>query len=306
MYWTTYAMNWDNYIKSYKSFLLLEKSLSPNTVDYYIHDIERFVKFLEQKEYKLSPKEIEYSHLQEFLKWINKSKINASTQGRIVNEFKSFFKYLWIKGEIEKDPANLLESPTVERKLPTTLNINEINAIIDAINTGTPEGQRNKAMVETLYSCGLRVSELINLRISALYFSDGVIKIIGKGNKERFVPIGSVAVHFINSYLEEIRSQYKIKNGQEDFVFLSKRGTKLTRETVFDIVKDLGRKCGLSKSISPHIFRHSFATHLLEGGADLSAVQAMLGHVSITTTEIYAQLDKKQVRSEILRFHPRS
>jgi len=299
-------MDWDIYIKDYRSFLILEKSLSTNTVKGYIHDIEKLVQFLEHKKYDLSPNDIEYIHLQEFLKWLNKSKIKASTQGRIVNEFKSFFKYLWVENVIKNDPSSLLESPTVKQKLPDCLNLNEINAIIDAIDMSKPEGRRNKAMLETMYSCGLRVSELVNLKISELFFDEGYIKLIGKGNKERIIPIGSVAMEQINLYQTEVRCNYKITQGYEDFLFLSRRGIKITRDVVFDIIKDLAAKCGITKRVSPHVFRHSFATHLVEGGADLSAVQAMLGHASITTTEIYAQLDKKQVRSEILKFHPRS
>lgn len=299
-------MDWDIYIKGYRSFLILEKSLSTNTVKGYINDIEKLVQFLEHKKYDLSPDNIEYKHLQEFLKWLNKSDLKASTQGRIVNEFKSFFKYLWVENVIKNDPSNLLESPTVKQKLPDCLNLNEINAIIDAIDMSKPEGRRNKAMLETMYSCGLRVSELVNLKISELFFDEGFVKIIGKGNKERIIPIGSVAIEQINLYQTEVRSNYKIKQGSEDFLFLSRRGMKITRDVVFDIIKDLAAKCGITKRVSPHVFRHSFATHLLEGGADLSAVQEMLGHASITTTEIYAQLDKKQVRSEILKYHPRS
>ncbi|MGQ0829197.1 MAG: site-specific tyrosine recombinase [Bacteroidota bacterium] len=299
-------MDWDIYIKDYRSFLILEKSLSTNTVKGYINDIEKLVEFLEHKKYDLSPNDIEYTHLQEFLKWLNRSDLKASTQGRIVNEFKSFFKYLWIGNVIKTDPSNLLEYPTVEQKLPDCLNLGEINAIIDAIDMSKPEGQRNKAMLETMYSCGLRVSELVNLKLSELFFNEGFVRIIGKGNKERMIPIGRVAMAQINAYQTDIRSKYKIKHGNEDFLFLSRRGMKITRDIVFDIIKDLAAKCGITKRVSPHVFRHSFATHLVEGGADLSAVQAMLGHASITTTEIYAQLDKKQVRSEVLRFHPRS
>jgi integrase/recombinase XerD len=232
--------------------------------------------------------------------------MSARTQARVVSGIKGFYKYLLLENVMNTDPTTLLEAPKLGRKLPDTLNLDEINKIIDAIDLSSPEGQRNKAMLETLYSCGLRVSELVNLKISHLYFNDEFIKVTGKGDKERLVPIGSVAIKQINIYKDQIRCHLKIKKDQEDFLFLNRRGAKLSRVMVFTIIKQLAIKIGLKKHISPHTFRHSFATHLIEGGADLRAVQEMLGHESITTTEIYTHLDREYLRSAIIQFHPRS
>ncbi|MBL7883116.1 MAG: site-specific tyrosine recombinase XerD [Bacteroidia bacterium] len=299
-------MNWNSYIRGFTSFLKLERSLSTNTVDAYVHDIDMFVRFLELKKYSYSPKQIELTHLQEFLKWVNEVGMSANTQSRIISGLKSFYKYLLLENELNTNPTELLESPKIGRKLPDTLNLEEINKLIDAIDLSLPEGQRNKAMLETLYSCGLRVSELVNLKISNLFFNDRFIKVIGKGDKERLVPIGSVAVKHIFLYKDNIRCHLKIKKEDEDVLFLNRRGAKLTRVMVFTIIKQLAIKIGLKKKISPHTFRHSFATHLIEGGADLRAVQEMLGHESITTTEIYTHLDRDYLRQSIIQFHPRA
>ncbi len=294
------------YIQGFKSFLALEKSLSGNSIEAYLHDVEKLVQFLEFKKYDFSPKDIELKHLQEFLKWINELGMSATSQARIISGIKGFYKYLLLENILNNDPTALLEAPRLGRKLPDTLSTDDINKIIDAIDLSLPEGQRNKAMLETIYSCGLRVSELVNLKISNLFFNDGFIKVIGKGDKERLVPIGTVAIKQINIYRDEIRCHLAIKKDQENFLFLNRRGAKLSRVMVFTIIKQLAFKIGLKKHISPHTFRHSFATHLIEGGADLRAVQEMLGHESITTTEIYTHLDRDFLRQAIIQFHPRS
>lgn len=299
-------MNWQGYIKGFKSFLTLEKSLSGNSIEAYLHDVEKLVQFLEYKKYDCTPKEIELKHLQEFVKWINELGMSATSQARIISGIKGFYKYLLLEDILNADPSALLEAPKLGRKLPDTMSVEDINKIIDAIDLSLPEGQRNKAMLETLYSCGLRVSELVNLKISNLYFNDGFIKVIGKGNKERLVPIGSVAIKNITLYRNELRCHIIPKKEDEDVLFLNRRGAKLSRVMVFTIIKQLTTKVGLKKHISPHTFRHSFATHLIEGGADLRAVQEMLGHESITTTEIYTHLDRDYLREAIIRFHPRS
>lgn len=299
-------MNWKVYIQGFKSFLQLEKSLSKNSVEAYLHDVDLLMRFLELKKYSLTPKDLELNHLQDFLKWINEIGMSAHSQARIISGIKSFYKYLLLENVLNHNPTELIEAPKLGRKLPDTLSLDEINKIIDAIDLSTPEGQRNKAMLETLYSCGLRVSELVNLKISNLYFNDEFIKVVGKGDKERLVPIGSVAIKQINIYKNEIRSHISVKKEHEDVLFLNRRGAKLSRVMVFTIIKQLAFKIGLKKHISPHTFRHSFATHLIEGGADLRAVQEMLGHESITTTEIYTHLDRDYLRQAIIQFHPRS
>lgn len=299
-------MNWKVYIQGFKSYLQLERSLSANSIEAYLHDVDKLVQFLEFKKYSLNPKEIELKHLQEFLIWVNELGMSAQTQARVISGIKSFYKYLLLENVLNTNPTTLLEAPKLGRKLPDTLNLEDINRIIEAIDLSSPEGQRNKAMLETLYSCGLRVSELVNLKISHLYFDEEFIKVTGKGDKERLVPIGSVAVKQINIYKNELRIHVPVKKGNEDFLFLNRRGAKLTRVMVFTIIKQLAFKAQLKKHISPHTFRHSFATHLIEGGADLRAVQEMLGHESITTTEIYTHLDRDYLRSAIIQFHPRS
>jgi integrase/recombinase XerD len=299
-------MSWLGYIKGFKSYLKLEKSLSENSVDAYIHDISLLDQFMEIQKLKIAPADLKLSHLQEFIAWINELEMSASSQARILSGIKAFFKYLVMENLIVNDPSQLIESPKIGRKLPDTLSVDEINNLIDGIDLSTREGTRNKAMLETLYSCGLRVSELVNLKISNLHLEIGFVKVLGKGDKERLVPIGGVATKLLRIYISEVRSMQSIKPGHEDVVFLNNRGAKLSRIMVFTIIKRLAQKIGLKKTISPHTFRHSFATHLIEGGADLRAVQEMLGHESITTTEIYTHLDRDFLRSAIIRFHPRS
>lgn len=299
-------MSWKVYIKGFRSFLALERSLSENSIEAYLHDIEKFVQFLESKKYSLSPKDIQLIHLQEFLKWVNALGMSASSQARVISGIKSFYKYLLLENVLNADPTTLLEAPKLSRTLPDTLSLEEINKLIAAIDLSRAGGQRNKAMLETLYSCGLRVTELVNLRISNLFFKEDYIKVTGKGDKERLVPIGSVAMKQISIYRDDVRCHLDIKKNNEDYLFLNNRGTKISRIYVFSTIKNLAEKIGLKKSISPHTFRHSFATHLIEGGADLRAVQEMLGHESITTTEIYTHLDRDYLREAIIRFHPRS
>ncbi|MEZ5196102.1 MAG: site-specific tyrosine recombinase XerD [Bacteroidales bacterium] len=299
-------MIWESYIKGFKSYLKLEKSLSENSIGAYMRDIDKFVQYLEIAELKLKPENVKLSDLQAFLVWINKMGLAATSQARIISGIKAFYKYLLVEDVIIHNPTELLESPKTGRKLPDTLGLEEVVKLIDAIDQSTPEGIRNKALLETLYSCGLRVSELINVKISNLYFNDGFLKVTGKGNKERLVPIGSIALKHIKIYMESVRNNMEIKKGNSDFLFLNRRGAKLSRVMIFIIIKNLAEKIGLKKEISPHTFRHSFATHLIEGGADLRAVQEMLGHESITTTEIYTHLDREYLREAILSYHPRS
>ncbi|MCW3082999.1 MAG: Tyrosine recombinase xerC [Bacteroidetes bacterium] len=299
-------MSWKIYIKGFKSFLALEKSLSENSIEAYMHDVEKLFQFLEFKQYTIAPQDLKLENLREFLQWVNELGMSARTQARVISGIKGFYKYLLLENVIHNDPTALLESPKLGRKLPDTLSLEDINNIIVAIDLSTKEGQRNKAMLETLYSCGLRVSELVNLKISELYFSDGFVKVTGKGDKERLVPIGREAIKQITIYKNQVRIHVPVKKEFEDVLFLNRRGAKLTRVMIFTIIKNLATAIGLKKHISPHTFRHSFATHLIEGGADLRAVQEMLGHESITTTEIYTHLDREYLRSAILQFHPRS
>ena len=299
-------MNWNSYIKGFRSFLLLEKSLSVNSIDAYLHDVEKLIQYLEFTQQECSPEKVELKHVQGFVKWINELGMSPYTQARIISGIRAFYKYLIIENIVKNDPAELLESPKINRKLPDVLSIDEINKLLDAIDRSTPQGERNKAILETLYGCGLRVSELVNLKISDIYFNEGFVRIIGKGNKERLAPIGSVAMKQIRIYLENVRNHVEIKKGNSDILFLNSRGSKLSRQMIFLIIKGLAEKTGLKKRIGPHTFRHSFATHLIEGGADLRAVQDMLGHESITTTEIYTHLDREFLRDAIIQFHPRS
>lgn len=299
-------MHWKIYIQGFKSFLQLERSLSPNSVEAYLHDIYKFVQFLEHKKIEISPKDIELKHLQDFLKWVNELGMSAHTQARVISGVKAFYKYLLLENVMNSDPTALIETPRLGRKLPDTISLEEINKLIDAIDLSKPEGQRNKAMLETLYSCGLRVSELVNLKISNLFLHDEFVKVTGKGDKERLVPIGSVAIKQIIIYKDEVRVHVQIKKEHENYLFLNRRGSKISRVMVFTIIKQLVKKIGLKKKISPHTFRHSFASHLIDGGADLRAVQEMLGHESITTTEIYTHLDREYLKSMINQFHPRS
>ena len=299
-------MKWDSYLRGYQSYIQLEKSLSSNTVEAYLHDVKMFVQFLEASGQDLQPKEVTLDHLQAFLKWVTELGMTARTQARVSSGMKSFYKYLQLEDLVSKDPTELLEAPKIGRKLPVVMSIKEIESLINAIDLSKPEGERNKAILETLYGCGLRVTELIELKISALHFKEGFIRIVGKGDKERLVPIGKTAQKQITIYMDSVRQLQTIKHGNEDILFLNRRGSKLSRVMIFTIIKELKEKAGIRKNISPHTFRHSFATHLVEGGADLRAVQDMLGHESITTTEIYTHLDREYLRSTIIQHHPRN
>ena len=296
-------MSWERSIKEFKSYLKIERSLSNNTVDAYLRDIKKLQKFAEEK--NISDIDITSDDIKEFIVFINKDEISSRSQSRIVSGIKSFYKYLILEDYIKVNPTDLIETPRIGIKLPDTLSIHEIDNLISAIDLSHPQGQRNRAIIEVLYSCGLRVSELINLKLSNVKFKEGYLKVIGKGDKERLSPIGSSALKYLNIYISKIRSHQDIKKGSEDIVFLNRNGKKLTRVMIFTIVKNLSESIGLKKRISPHTFRHSFATHLVEAGADLRAVQEMLGHESITTTEIYTHLDREYLRDAIMRFHPR-
>jgi integrase/recombinase XerD len=297
--------DWNSAFNGFKSYLRLERSVSENTVDAYMGDVEKLFQYAETIGGK-NPDKIETTDLKNFIIWINELGMLPPTQARVLSGIKAFYKFLILERLTDRDPASLIESPKLSRKLPDTLSILDINSLIDAIDLSKPEGMRNKTMLEVLYGCGLRVSELVNLRLSNLYLPIEFIKVTGKGDKERLVPIGSEAIKYLTIYLNEHRVHLDIKPGKEDYVFLNRRGAPLSRVMVFLIIKDLAAKIGLKKSISPHTFRHSFATHLIEGGADLRAVQEMLGHESITTTEIYTHLDRDYLRDTIIQYHPRS
>ncbi|OXB25244.1 site-specific tyrosine recombinase XerD [Flavobacterium tructae] len=297
-------MNWNRYIKDYQSYLRIERGLSKNTIENYGFDIERLCLFLETNSIEISPIKIDGETVQQFIYAVAKE-VNPRSQARIISGLKSFFNYLVFEDYRNDNPMELIETPKTGRKLPDTLSLDEIDSLIAAIDLSTNEGERNRAMLETLYGCGLRVSELISLKISDLFFEEGFVKITGKGNKERFVPVGKFAQKYIQIYQKEIRVNLKIKKGCEDTLFLNRRGNQLTRAMIFTIIKDLAVKINLHKSISPHTLRHSFATHLLENGADLRSIQLMLGHESITTTEIYVHLDRSFLKEVMLSFHPR-
>jgi len=294
------------YLKEFKNFLRLERALSGNSIDAYLNDVNKLIQYFEAIQAKAEVKEITLTDLRNFLKWLNDLGVLPSSQARIVSGIKAYFGFLVIEGVVNADPTELLEAPNLHRKLPESLSLPEINDLIAAIDVSKPEGMRNKAIVEVLYGCGLRVSELCSLRISDLHTEAEFIKVTGKGNKERILPIGSTALKFVNLYLTEVRIHLKIKKGNEDIIFLNRTGTKLSRISIFTMIKTLAEKIGLNKSISPHTLRHSFATHLVEGGADLRAVQEMLGHSSITTTEIYTHLDRAYLQSIITQYHPRN
>jgi len=295
---------WQPYKKGFKSYLRLEKSLSPHSVDAYLHDIEMLTQFLQLQNLMINPADVSLQHLQDFLKWVAGMGMSSSSQARIISGIKAFYKYAIIENISELNPAILLEAPKLKKTLPDILHFDEIEKILAVIDVSTPEGTRNKAIIETLYGCGLRVTELVELRISQLFLETGFIRVIGKGNKQRLVPVGADAVKYINLYRENIRNHIAVKPGNEDFVFLNRRGTKLSRIMIFLIIKQLVKEAGIKKTISPHTFRHSFASHLVEGGADLRAVQEMLGHESITTTEIYTHLDREFLRKTLEQFHP--
>jgi integrase/recombinase XerD len=299
-------VEWQQAIKGFKSYLKLEKSMSVNSIQAYSRDIDKLKQFSESQVVILKPTTITLTDLRQFLTWVSELGMIPTSQARILSGIKAFYKYLLMEDIIKTDPSELLESPKIRRKLPDTLSYEEINKIIAALDLSKPEGMRNKAILETLYGSGLRVSELTELKLSNLYLDIEFIKVTGKGNKERLVPIGSEAIKAVKIWIESVRVHNPIKKGEEDYVFLNRRGTRLSRQIIFLTIKGLAETIGLKKKISPHTFRHSFATHLVEGGADLRAVQEMLGHESITTTEIYTHLDREYLKSTISQFHPRS
>jgi integrase/recombinase XerD len=298
-------MNWQGLIKAYEGFLKLEKGLSSNSIEAYLSDIGKLEKFLEISQIEAGPEELDREHLGEFLIWISEMGLSARSQARILSGIKAFYRYLLLEDLIEKDPTALLEGPRLGSKLPEVLSVEEIDRMLELIDLSKPQGRRNKAMLETLYSCGLRVTELVRLQISGIFRAEGFIRVIGKGDKERLVPFSPRALKEIDLYLPD-RNALSIQAGNEDILFLNRRGKMLTRNMVFTIIKELAKTAGIQKTVSPHTFRHSFATHLVEGGADLRAVQEMLGHESITTTEIYTHLDSAYLREAIISFHPRS
>ncbi len=295
---------WDAYKKGYKAWLRLEKSLSDNSVEAYLRDVEKLTDYLQSTKHLAAPSELELKDLQQFVKWIGELGMTATSQARIISGIRSFYKYCLLEDVSKTDPSTLLEAPRTRRKLPDVLTFEEIELVIAQLDQSTPDGGRNKAILETMYSCGLRVSEVIGLKLSCLYLDVGFIRVIGKGDKERLVPIGGDAIKYIKIYKDNIRVHQSIQPGSEDILFLNNRGRHLSRIMIFYIIKNMAAKAGITKHISPHTFRHSFATHLVEGGADLRAVQEMLGHESITTTEIYTHLDRDFLRDTLQRFHP--
>ncbi|MDD3004498.1 site-specific tyrosine recombinase XerD [Flavobacterium sp.] len=297
-------MNWTSYLKSYQSYLKIERGLSLNTIESYCFDIEKLMLFLETNKIDVSPLKIQEETLQQFIYEVSK-KVNSRSQARIISGLKSFFSYLIFEDYRQDNPLELIDSPKLGRKLPDTLSVEEIDSLINAVDLSSNEGERNRAILETLYGCGLRVSELVELKISDLFFEEGFIKITGKGNKQRFVPIAEITQKYISIYKNQVRCHQNIQKSDSDILFLNRRGKKLTRAMIFTIIKRLAVEINLQKTISPHTFRHSFATHLLENGADLRAIQMMLGHESITTTEIYVHLDRKHLTQVVNDFHPR-
>jgi len=300
-------MNWQPLKKGFESYLKLERSLSKNSIESYGRDVQKLVDFLDIHQLDIGVKEIEGDHLLQFVQWINELGLGARSQARIISGLKTFFKYLLLEDLIDKNPMQLLDTPRMQRKIPEVMSYEEVQALLDTIDLSKNHGLRNRAMLETLYACGLRVSELINLRLSNYFPQVSFLKVIGKNNKERIVPIGEVAIKHIGIYVDHVRKQQEnIHPEHKDFLFLNRRGKKLTRIMVFHVVKAAAAAAGLEKNVSPHTFRHSFATHLVEGGANLKAVQDMLGHESITTTEIYTHLDTDFLRETMMTFHPRN
>lgn len=299
-------MDWKSGIEGYKSYLMLERSLSEHSIDAYIRDISKLEQFLKIKGISKSPKDVEYTDLQSFIIYVNELGLGDRTQARILSGIKGFYKFLLVEGIMDDDPTNLMEGPKLKRKVPDVLSFDEIGNMLDAIDLSEETGHRNRAMLETLYACGLRVSELITLKLSNFFPDIEYVKVLGKNNKERIVPISQDAISQIQYYINHYRKDLKIKPGHEDILFLNRRGKGLTRVMIFTIIKNLASKAGIKKKVSPHTFRHSFATHLVEGGADLRAVQDMLGHESITTTEIYTHLDREYLRNTIMKYHPRN
>lgn len=298
-------MQWQIFIKGFRAYLQVERSMSGNTVDSYLRDIAKLADFMGSGYRNIQPSDVVLKDLQEFLKTLTGLGIAATSQSRIISGIRAFYRYMVLENEIKTDPTELLEMPKTGRKLPDVLTIDEVEHLLATIDMSLPNGERNKAIVELLYSCGLRVSELVNLRLSDLHFEEGFIMVTGKGDKQRIVPIGSNAVRQIEQYVNFIRNTQKIVRGSENTLFLNQRGSKLTRAMIFEIVKKFTAQAGITKTVSPHTLRHSFATHLVENGADLRAVQEMLGHASITTTEIYTHLDREFLRTNILKYHPR-
>ncbi len=299
-------MDWHSSIKGFESYLILERSLSKNSIEAYLRDVGKLVQYLEINQLDISPVKIDYKTLVEFIIWLNKLGVGQRSQSRIISGIRAFYKYLMMEDIIDNDPTELLEGPKIGRKIPDVLNYSEIEAILNAIDLSDDFGHRNKAIIETLYACGLRVSELVNLQLSNYFPDVGFVKVIGKNNKERIVPIGGDAIKSIDIYLKHYRNKLKIQKDNEDFIFLNRRGRKLSRIMIYNIIKDATAAAQINKNISPHTFRHSFATHLVEGGADLRAVQEMLGHESILTTEIYTHLDTGYLKKTIIKYHPRS
>ena len=299
-------MKWDDSIRGFEDYLRLEKALSQNSINAYINDINKLMDFLKNNFKGITPQKVKLNHLRSFVEWLNDKGVSPRTQARTISGIKSFYKYLLIEEKINSDPTSLLESPKIGRKLPDVLSLEEIDLLINGVDVEKPEGQRNKAILETLYACGLRVSELVNLKVSNLFFDQGYVKVEGKSNKERLVPISKRAIVEIQKYTEGYRKTLKISSNANDILFVNRRGQILRRVMIFTIIKNLAEKVNLNKKISPHTFRHSFATHLIDGGADLRAVQEMLGHESILTTEIYTHLDREYLKDTINQFHPRS
>jgi len=298
-------MTWSNALISFRAYLLLERAMSAHTMDAYLSDVGKFVQYLEMKGLPIGPLAVETTHLQDFILWIGELGLEASSQARLISGLKAFYKFLMVEDLLDRNPASLLDSPSLRRKIPEVLSYEEIRLMLDGIDLSDPLGVRNRAILEVLYACGLRVSELTELKIRQIHAEEGFLQVIGKNNKERLVPIGDSALQHLTLYLQHIRTQVEVQRGQEQYVFLNRRGSKLTRVMVFYIVKECAAAVNIEKKISPHSFRHSFATHLVEGGADLKAVQDMLGHESITTTEIYTHMNAEYLKETIQLFHPR-
>jgi integrase/recombinase XerD len=297
---------WGSWINGFKAFLKLEKSLSENSIEAYCRDVKKLDSFLEIQGSKVSPLQVNPQHIKDCLVFLNQVQLNEKSQARFISAIRTFFKYLLLENEIETNPAELIDLPKISRKLPDVLSIEEVEKLIENIDLSDANGERNKAIIELMYGCGLRVSELVNLKLSEIKEASGFIKVTGKGNKERLIPIGKTAIKQYKRYIELVRVHQNVLKGYEDFVFLNNRGKNLSRVMIFLMIKSMVEKAGIRKKISPHTFRHSFATHLVEGGADLRAVQEMLGHESILTTEIYTHLDQTFLRDTLLQFHPRS
>jgi integrase/recombinase XerD len=295
---------WDSYKKGFRAYLQLEKSLSRNSIEAYQRDLDKLTQFIQLSGQMMNPNDINLTLLQQFIRWVAELGMSDSSQSRLISGLRSFYAYCLMEKIVTADPTELLEAPKLRRSLPDVLSFEEIESMVEQIDMSKPEGGRNRAILETLYSCGLRVSELVNLRRSQLYLDIGFIRVVGKGDKERLIPIGTEAIKYIQVYLKDLRVHLPVIPGFEDILFLNRRGRKLSRVMIFYIIRDLAKMADIKKDISPHTLRHSFATHLVEGGADLRAVQEMLGHESITTTEIYTHLDREYLRETLQRYHP--